>query len=50
MIKDRPGDEAKTGLPGATLARDLGAAMEKIMELALQNESFKISSNVLHHS
>jgi len=35
--KYRPGDEAKIGLPGATLASDVGAAMEKIIELARKN-------------
>jgi len=35
--KCRAGDVAKIGLPGAILASDVGAALEKIMELARQN-------------
>lgn len=31
--KYRPGDEAKTGLPGARLARDIGAAVETLLGL-----------------
>jgi HAD superfamily hydrolase (TIGR01458 family) len=35
--KYRPGDEARIGLPGAILARDVGAALGKIIELDRQN-------------